>query len=337
MKITGFDVVDVRFPTSLVNAGTDAVHTDPDYSAAYVILKTDGAHERPRLHLHHRPRQRGRASRRSARSSRWWSAGPRWRRSPRTWPASGARSPTRSQLRWLGPEKGVIHLAHGGDRQRRLGPAGQGGRQAGVEAARRHDAARDRRVHRLPLHHRRADAGRGARDARAPARHARRSARRSCCATATRPTRRPPAGSATRTTKVRQLCREALADGWTHFKVKVGGDPADDERRVRMVRETIGPDCTLMIDANQRWDVAEAIARVKRAGAVRSLVDRGADQPGRRARACGDREGRRADRRRDRRALPPTASSSSSCCRPRRSASARSTAAGWAASTRTSR
>ena len=63
--------------------------------------------------------------------------------------------------------------------------------------------------------------------------------------------------------EVRRLCREALADGWRHFKVKVGGDPADDERRVRMVRETIGPDCTLMIDANQRWDVDEAIARVR--------------------------------------------------------------------------
>ncbi len=45
MRIKSFDVLDVRFPTSLVNAGTDAVHKDPDYSAAYVILKTDGDHE----------------------------------------------------------------------------------------------------------------------------------------------------------------------------------------------------------------------------------------------------------------------------------------------------
>src|SRR3954451_22040321 len=45
MRITRFELSDVRFPTSLVNAGTDAVHTDPDYSAAYVVLKTDGAHE----------------------------------------------------------------------------------------------------------------------------------------------------------------------------------------------------------------------------------------------------------------------------------------------------
>ena len=90
-----------------------------------------------------------------------------------------------------------------------------------------------------------------------------RSAKRSCCATAIPPTRRQPAGSATRTTRCGALCREALAEGWPHFKVKVGGEPADDARRVRLVREAIGPDCTLMIDANQRWDVDEAIARVR--------------------------------------------------------------------------
>ena len=59
------------------------------------------------------------------------------------------------------------------------------------------------------------------------------------------------------------LCRDALADGWTHFKVKVGGPIEDDRRRIRLVREEIGPDCRLMIDANQRWDVGEAIARVQ--------------------------------------------------------------------------
>jgi L-fuconate dehydratase len=62
--------------------------------------------------------------------------------------------------------------------------------------------------------------------------------------------------------KIRALCRQALADGWTHFKVKVGGSAEDDARRVGLVREEIGPDRRLMIDANQRWDVAEAIERV---------------------------------------------------------------------------
>jgi L-fuconate dehydratase len=62
--------------------------------------------------------------------------------------------------------------------------------------------------------------------------------------------------------KVRRLCRDALAEGFTHFKVKVGADPADDARRVGLVRETIGKANKLMIDANQRWDVGEAIACV---------------------------------------------------------------------------
>jgi L-fuconate dehydratase len=63
--------------------------------------------------------------------------------------------------------------------------------------------------------------------------------------------------------RIRALCRAALAEGWHHFKVKVGGMPEDDARRVGLVRQEIGPARKLMIDANQRWDVAEAIARVK--------------------------------------------------------------------------
>jgi L-fuconate dehydratase len=62
--------------------------------------------------------------------------------------------------------------------------------------------------------------------------------------------------------KIRARCRDAIADGFSHFKVKVGGTPADDRRRVRLVREAIGHDRTLMIDANQKWDVDEAIACV---------------------------------------------------------------------------
>lgn len=63
--------------------------------------------------------------------------------------------------------------------------------------------------------------------------------------------------------KVRALCRQALADGWTDFKVKVGGAPEDDARRLAIVRGEIGPSHRLMTDANQFWDVDEAIARVR--------------------------------------------------------------------------
>src|SRR5207302_1113476 len=63
--------------------------------------------------------------------------------------------------------------------------------------------------------------------------------------------------------KIRHLCGEALAQGWTHFKLKVGGDPADDLRRARLVRAEIGSGNKLMMDANQKWDVLEAIQRTK--------------------------------------------------------------------------
>ena len=59
--------------------------------------------------------------------------------------------------------------------------------------------------------------------------------------------------------KMRQLCRASVAEGWTHFKLKVGHDRADDVRRAGILREEIGPDRILMVDANQVWGVDEAI------------------------------------------------------------------------------
>ena len=64
--------------------------------------------------------------------------------------------------------------------------------------------------------------------------------------------------------KLRKLCREAVAAGWTHVKMKVGQHIEDDLRRARIVREEIGPDRRLMMDANQVWEVGDAIANVRR-------------------------------------------------------------------------
>src|SRR5439155_16939202 len=63
--------------------------------------------------------------------------------------------------------------------------------------------------------------------------------------------------------KVRTLVREALAEGWTHFKMKVGRDLQNDIRRAAIIREEIGPDRKLMMDANQIWDVDQAIDWMK--------------------------------------------------------------------------
>jgi L-fuconate dehydratase len=63
--------------------------------------------------------------------------------------------------------------------------------------------------------------------------------------------------------KVARLVREAIAAGWNHFKLKVGRNPQDDRRRVALVRREIGADRKLMVDANQCWDVPEAITRIR--------------------------------------------------------------------------
>ncbi len=63
--------------------------------------------------------------------------------------------------------------------------------------------------------------------------------------------------------KIRKLANEAMAAGFTHLKLKVGSDPASDLRRARILREAIGPDRYLMLDANQVWGVDEAITAVR--------------------------------------------------------------------------
>src|SRR4029079_4634371 len=59
--------------------------------------------------------------------------------------------------------------------------------------------------------------------------------------------------------KIRRLCQEALAEGWTRFKLQGGAAVEDDRRRARIVREEIGPELMLAVDANQRWGVNESI------------------------------------------------------------------------------
>jgi L-fuconate dehydratase len=260
MKITDFETFDIRFPTSRDQDGTDAMHVDPDYSAAYVILKTDDG---PEGHGFAFTIGRGNdlcvaaidAFRHhvigSTLNDITVDFGGFWR-----------RLASDSQLRWLGPEKGVVHLA-----------------LAAIV-----NAVWDLygKVERKPVWKLLADMTpkqlvscidfRYITDALTPEeafdmldRQARTKGEREAALLRS--------GYPAYTTsvgwmgygdeKVRAGCRSALAEGWTHFKVKVGADPADDVRRVRMVREEIGPDRVLMVDANQRWSVGEAIDRMR--------------------------------------------------------------------------
>ena len=80
--------------------------------------------------------------------------------------------------------------------------------------------------------------------------------------------------------KIRALSHEALAEGWTHFKLKVGGDAADDLRRGRIVREEIGWTNRLMVSTRTRSGASKRPSRGRVRGRTQSRWDGGADEPG---------------------------------------------------------
>jgi L-fuconate dehydratase len=253
-------VSDLRFPTSRTLDGSDAVHSDPDYSAAYVVLKTDAD-----LEGHGLTFTIGRGNEVCAAAIaayRHLVVGRRLADITADFAGFWRRLAGDSQLRWLGPEKGVIHLALA----------------AVVNAVWDLYAKAERR----PLWKLLADMTpaelvscidfRYITDALTPE-EAVALLERQAATKGDREAGLLRTGYPAYTTSVgwlgytddvvRARCRQALADGWTHFKMKVGGKPDDDARRVALVREEIGLDRRLMIDANQKWDVGEAIERVR--------------------------------------------------------------------------
>lgn len=260
MVINDLEILDLRFPTSRTQAGTDSMHSDPDYSAAYVILRTDGG-----LEGHGLTFTIGRGNEVCAlaiEAFRSHVVGQRLSAITDGFGSFWRKLAEDSQLRWLGPEKGVIHLALA----------------AIVNAVWDLYAKAEKK----PLWKLLADMTprqivdsidfRYITDALSPD-QAFAILERSQRTKSDREAQLLKTGYPAYTTsvgwfgysddRIRGLCRQALADGWTHFKVKVGGPPEDDARRVGLVRQEIGPSSRLMIDANQRWEVAEAIDRVK--------------------------------------------------------------------------
>jgi L-fuconate dehydratase len=268
MLIRDLEVLDLRFPTSRTGAGTDAVHTDPDYSAAYVILKTDSD-----LEGHGLTFTIGRGNEvccAAIEAFRHHVVGRSFDEITNDLGGFWRQLANDSQLRWLGPEKGVIHLALA----------------AIVNAVWDLYA----KVERKPLWKLLADMTpqqivscidfRYMTDALTPdeaiaileKHRATRGDRERELLQSGYPAYTTSVGWMGYTDEyIRQACGAAMAEGWTHFKVKVGGQPDDDERRVRMVREAIGHNRVLMIDANQRWDVNEAIERVRALAPYRPL------------------------------------------------------------------
>ena len=253
---------DVRFPTSRTLAGSDAMHTTPDYSAAYVVLRTDAGDH---LEGHGLTFTLGRGTEVCVAAIN--ALAPivvgRTLESMTSDMRGFWRAVTgEQQLRWIGPEKGAIHLA----------------------AAALVNAVWDlyAKVEGKPLWKLLADMTpeqlvscidfRYISDALTPE-DALSILERQAPTRAKREAEMLRAGFPAYTTsagwlgysdeKLRELCREAVAAGWSHVKMKVGQKIEDDVRRARIVREEIGPDRRLMMDANQVWEVGDAIANMK--------------------------------------------------------------------------
>lgn len=253
-------MIDLRFPTSLHHIGSDAVNKDPDYSAAYCILETDGE-----LEGHGLTFTLGRGTELCVAALEYLTkfvVGRTLDSIAKDLNAFYLEVTGDTQFRWLGPEKGVIHLACG----------------ALINAVwDLYAKAEDKPVWKLladmtPEQIVAAVDFRYIADALSPA-EALELLRRGKAGQAERLARLESEGYPAYTTsagwfgfsdeKIRRLCHEGLADGWTKFKLKVGGDAADDLRRGRIVREEIGWKNRMMVDANQRWGVEEAIARTR--------------------------------------------------------------------------
>ncbi len=199
--ITGLSVRDIRTPTSRTLAGSDAVHTDPDYSATYVVLTHRRARRprRPRHDVHARPRQRscGRRGPRAATSRRRLEVRRHRRRPRRLLAAAHVREP--ASMDRSGERRDSSR--DGGNRKCGLGSLRQSRAQAGVETGRRHDARAVRRdASTFAISPTRSLATTRSTSC---ARNSRRAAnaKRRCAKTATRPTSRPPDGWVIPTTK----------------------------------------------------------------------------------------------------------------------------------------
>ena len=260
ITITRVDAYDIRFPTSRALDGSDAMNPDPDYSAAYVILRTDAPNGNA-LAGHGLTFTIGRGNELCVAAARALAplvVGVSLEEIRTDMAGFWRRLTSESQLRWVGPEKGVLHLAtaavvnavwdlwakaEGKPLWKLLADMSPEALVACIDFRYITDALTPAQALEILRRHEASRAGRE---------------REMLCD-----------GYPAYTTsagwlgypddKIRQLCRDGVAQGWSHFKIKVGRDRRDDVRRSALVRAEIGPERKLMMDANQVWDVGQAI------------------------------------------------------------------------------
>ncbi|ODA80789.1 hypothetical protein RJ55_03749 [Drechmeria coniospora] len=263
ITITGFRSRDVRFPTSLDGTGSDAMNVACDYSAAYCILETDTRYSGHGMTFtigrgndivcaainHVARRLRGRTL-----SSLVANMGETWR-----------HLVSDSQLRWIGPEKGVIHLALGAvvnalwDLWAKVlaKPVWRIVVDMGPEEFVR--CIDFRYILDAITPEEAVDMLRGEEGSKADR-------LRDALNSRAVPAYTTSAGwLGYGDDKMKSLLRATLDQGYRHFKLKVGGSVEDDRRRLSLARQVIGYDDgnVLMVDANQVWSVPDAIAHMR--------------------------------------------------------------------------
>ncbi|MFF4346012.1 L-fuconate dehydratase [Streptomyces sp. NPDC001530] len=258
VRITAVDTYDIRFPTSRELDGSDAMNPDPDYSAAYVVLRTDAA-DFPEGHGFTFTIGRGNDVQVAAIDALRGHVVGRSVDELCADPGSLGRDLIGdSQLRWLGPEKGVMHMA--------IGAVVNAVWDLAAKCAAKplwqllSDAEPEWLVRQVDFRY--------ITDALTPE-EALELLRRGKAGAQERTARLVERGFPAYTTspgwlgysdeKLTRLAAEAVTDGFTQIKLKVGADLADDIRRCRVARSVVGPDIRIAIDANQRWNVDEAI------------------------------------------------------------------------------
>jgi L-fuconate dehydratase len=257
-RITCQKAYDLRFPTSKFLDGSDAMNPDPDYSAAYVILETDD----PALSGHGFTFTIGRGNEicvAAIEAFRPFVEGRSLQEITANMGAFWRQLAGDSQLRWLGPEKGVVHLALAAVINAIWDLWGKATGKPVWQLVT--DLSPEECVALIDFRHIQDALTREEALAILQRLHATKPQRIAQLKSQGYPAYTTSVGwLGYDDEKVRRLCRQALAQGWDSFKLKVGGNLEDDIRRCAIVREEIGPERRMMIDANQVWEVDEAIA-----------------------------------------------------------------------------
>ncbi|WP_016951980.1 L-fuconate dehydratase [Anabaena sp. PCC 7108] len=261
-KIVNLVARDIRFPTSRTLTGSDATNKSPDYSAAYVILQTDHPDG---LEGHGMTFTIGEGNDICVLAEKDLShlvVGHTLESFTKNMGEFWRHITSDSQLRWLGPEKGVIHLAtaaivnavwdlyakvEGKPLWRLLS-----------------EMSPEELVRCLDFQY--------ITDMITPEealsifqdKFPTRSDRIQKIQQSGYPAYTSAAGwLGYSDDKLRSICHDALAEGWQNFKIKIGGDLKDDFRRAEIIRSEVGYDCKLMMDANQAWEISEAIENIQ--------------------------------------------------------------------------